>query len=419
MLNGLTHYVNLLTNKINNHLDFEIIYIRPITKSVAMGEGVFETDTGARFPIVALEEKTDEYGFLYYDGLPKILEEEKPKIIMLAETHLHHLLYNEQLQQIIKNNGIKLALKSIPFMLGTYQEELQRLIEKQNKNELPAFNSFPPFVSKIFTKLGVNRLYKKLVLDKKALSGFYNQLQQKKVLYNAVDGHLNYIEKGKEIYGSYGVPAEKIFVTYNSPDTDTYFAVKEKISKEPPILEFNPNRIIHLSRLVEWKRVDMLIKAVANLKNQYPNIELLIIGNGPEEIRLKQMAEDLKVTDSIKFLGGIYDAELFGKYIMSASVYVLAGMGGLSINDAMIFGLPVICSVCDGTEKYLVREGSNGLFFEEGNQQNLESKIAYLFNHPKIRIAMGKNSEKIIKEEINIDTVVDRYVHAFKTIASR
>ena len=61
-----------------------------------------------------------------------------------------------------------------------------------------------------------------------------------------------------------------------------------------------------------------------------------------------------------------------------STVYVLAGMGGLSINDAMCFSLFVICLVCDGTEKDLVADGVNGYFFKEGDANDLVDKISLI-----------------------------------------
>ena len=99
-----------------------------------------------------------------------------------------------------------------------------------------------------------------------------------------------------------------------------------------------------------------------------------------------------------------------------STIYVLAGMGGLSINDAMTYGLPIICSVCDSTEKDLVTDGINGLFFEEGNALDLSKKIDYLLSNSDICKQMGKESEKIISEKININTVAERYYQAFLQI---
>lgn len=418
MLNGLTHYFNLITSKINDQPGIEVFYVYPKTKSVALGEGVFETKAGVNFQLIELEEKTDEINsWLYYDKLEQVLQEVKPAIIMVGETHLGSVLYDEKIKLLIQNLKIKVVLKSIPFKLKKYEEEIADFKQSLSKNILPEFRSLPGFVSKILNLLKANLLYKKVVIDKRSIENFKTSLDKRGKMFTSVDGHVNYIEEAYDIYGSYGVPREKIFVTYNSPDTDTYFAVKEKIKHYPPLLPLNNNRIIHLSRLVEWKRVDMLITAVANLKSKYPDIELLVVGDGPEKANLELQAENLNIKDSVNFLGGVYNANLFGQYIMSSGIYVLAGMGGLSINDAMIFGLPVICSVCDGTEKYLVREGYNGLFFKEGNQQDLEKKISYLFDDPSLRESMGQNSAKIIEEEINIKNVVNRYINAFVTIA--
>ena len=93
-------------------------------------------------------------------------------------------------------------------------------------------------------------------------------------------------------------------------------------------------------------------------------------------------------------------------------------MGGLSINDAMTFSLPVICSVCDGTERDLVYDGVNGFFFRENDAVDLSEKIIALFNDPGLRKKMGEHSFEIIKNKVNLDTVSDRYVNAYKTILS-
>jgi glycosyltransferase involved in cell wall biosynthesis len=91
-------------------------------------------------------------------------------------------------------------------------------------------------------------------------------------------------------------------------------------------------------------------------------------------------------------------------------------MGGLSINEAMLFGKPVICSVCDGTEKKLVRDGFNGYFFENGNLISLKEKISLLLSDKNKIDEFGKNSVSIIKDEVNIHTVVAGYLNAFTNI---
>jgi len=92
------------------------------------------------------------------------------------------------------------------------------------------------------------------------------------------DAHVNYIDEAFDILGSYGVPRERIFITRNSPDTDLLFAVGETIASAEPILPQCEHRLVHVGRLVAWKRVDMLIRAFACIKRDFPDAELLIIG---------------------------------------------------------------------------------------------------------------------------------------------
>lgn len=417
LFHGTTHYFNLITSQINKRPGIEITYIYPRRTSSSMGEGVFQTLEGVNFKLIEMEEKmnsSDQYP--YFVGLEKFILESKPDIILSSDIHLKSLLLDQNLRNVINKLKVKIILKSIPFQVKKYEEQINQFNAHLKNTPLPPFNSMPLPIRKILKSLNIDSLYKYIFIDRQVKKIFYKNLKLQKDLYNFPDAHVNYIEEAFSIYGSYGVPKEKIFITYNSPDTDLLFSIKEKIQNEIPALPKNDFRIIHLSRLVEWKRVDMLVTAVKNLQKEYPQMELLVVGEGPEKEKLMAHAASLGVSDSVKFLGGIYDPAELGKYLMSSSIYILAGMGGLSINDAMIFGLPVICSVCDGTEKYLVREGFNGLYFEAGNQESLESKIKNLFNDPEKRQKMGANSVYITKNEINIHTVVDGYMNAFKYV---
>ena len=139
--------------------------------------------------------------------------------------------------------------------------------------------------------------------------------------------------------------------------------------------------------------MDLLINAFHRTIHSFPDAELVIVGDGPELKHLKQQAAESGLTDSIRFIGAVYDPEKLGAYMNESTVYVLAGMGGLSINDAMTYGMPVLCSVCDGTERDLV------------------------FSSPALCKKMGKESERIIREKINIETVSARYLRAFTILS--
>jgi glycosyltransferase involved in cell wall biosynthesis len=231
--------------------------------------------------------------------------------------------------------------------------------------------------------------------------------ETRKRFSNLVDAHINYLDEAVALHRSYGVPAEKVFITANSPDTDALLATANELKD----VVSNPFRLLHIGRLVKWKQVDLLIEAAIALRAKFPQTELSIVGDGPELEALKAQAAG---HDFIQFHGGIYDPKELGKITCESGIYVLAGMGGLSINEAMCFSKPVVCSVADGTEKRLVREGYNGHYFESGSLDSLKTVIEKLFAHPENIALMGQRSREIIEKEINIHTVLGNYMEAFR-----
>ena len=389
MFSGLPHYYNLILSRLNRVDGLEVVVVVP-RKEDKIGGGVHETEDGINFRTHFLKQRKSLYKY-FFEGFEDVLEEEKPDIVVTVFYFAFSFLHHQATRKVMKKHKIKLIYKDIPFRLPNYEDAVDYFVEQKAKDANP------------IKKIGVN-----------IAARFYRNISSR--LYQSFDAHVNYIEKAYEVFGSYGVPKEKIFVTYNSIDNEVINEQRKEIEHLEPILPDNPHRIFHIGRLIEWKRVDLLIKAVHQLKNKYPKIELLIIGKGPLMNDYKKMVTELGLEKQVNFLGAIYDAKLLGRYFQSCSTYVLAGMGGLSLNETMAWGLPVICSVCDGTEKHLLEDGYNGKFFEEGNLDDLVAKIDFMLEDPERTKQMGQHSLKVIKEKINVHTVIKGYLSAFNYV---
>lgn len=396
--NGLTHYYNLVLSRLNSLPGIELVVIAPVDRGASVGDGVYETKEGINFRLIELKEVRKYKFYTTYRGLADVLREERPSVVIVPENYLRAFLFDPSVVVAMKSIRAGLILKSIPFRQVNYQETLLGISAPG-----VGFASLSPFANNLLRKLGLVWLLKRLLLSVNRRA------------FNLPDAHVNYIE-AYELWSSYGICKDKIFITRNSPDTDMLFATREKIETQPRILPDNPHRLLHVGRLVEWKRVHLLLLAFARVRAHFPDSELLIIGGGPEEVKLKKMAEELQLGASVSFLGSLYDQYLLGQYYKASSLYVLAGMGGLSINEAMCFGLPVLCSVCDGTEKTLVREGFNGRYFKDGDENDLVDKISWFFEHPDQSKQMGLNSEEIIRREVNIHTVINGYIDALRFV---
>ena len=368
-------------------------------------EGVYATQKDVTFNILSLPEKRITSILKSFRGLRSLLVCEQPNIIVYTDYYRNIFLFDWPVIRTVKRQRIRLVMKSIPFRIKKYPDAIA-----DADNIIKSETILPKALRENKYTRGIDypRCFK-WTLGRLSIA-------LKRLSFNVPHAHVNYIEDAYEIYQSYGVPQHKIFITSNSPDTDYLLSIRKQIENDPPIVPASDHRIIHVGRLVESKRVDLLVHALVAVKEEIPDAELIVIGEGPEKQSLIKLAAQLNVLDSIMFVGAVYDANLLGNYILASCVYVLAGMGGLSINDAMCFGRPIICSVCDGTEKRLVKDGYNGLYFEHGNQNDLAQKIVYLLKNSRLQRIMGINSSAIIKNEINIHTVIKGYVDAFEYV---
>ncbi len=395
---ALPHYFKLILNKIAAGTGYEILMIKPAQKGKATGAAVREETENTLFQVIELEEYRAWYGKPFFKDLLPTLKAFQPDIVVITTwPYFLYLTLNPFFYHKLRGLGAKLIARDIPFNYAVW-------------GRVKEFYFSDQFLSENFQD--TTKTWIGFVL-------FWIASLLRRLNLPLADAHINYIDEAKEIIGSYGVPQQKIFVISNSPDTDELLAAFEKVKDRTPLLPANPHRLIHVGRLVQWKRVDLIIEAVKRLQPVYPGIELVVVGFGPELEKLKAQAEREGLTEAVRFVGGVYNSVDLGQYLHESAVYVLGGMGGLSINDAMCFAKPVVCSVADGTEKRLVREGENGYYFNNGDVADLARVLELMLANPERVRAFGERSLEIIKNEINIHTVIEGYRNVFEFVTAK
>ena len=321
--------------------------------------------------------------------LKKVLIEENPDILVVVWPYMLHLFFDRSIYRMMQEKNIRLMVREIPF-------------------QVPPFRKLSYFKTNPVYDENLNLLSKGIGFRLRSLLTMYIR----RFIYKRTNASINYFSGAKDIVSSYGLN-EKAFFYGNSTDTDSLLAVRDTVINSKRLMEEKP-RILHIGRLVKWKKVDLLIDAFNLLSSKYPECELVIIGSGPEKESLEKQVKNLELSDKVIFTGAIHDPLKLGQYMHESSVYVLAGMGGLSINDAMCFSLPVVCSVCDGTETDLITDGVNGFFFNDSDINSLTEKLDIILSDTSTAKKMGEHSFAIIKEKVNMEKFSETYMDAFK-----
>lgn len=231
--------------------------------------------------------------------------------------------------------------------------------------------------------------------------------QRRSSFLRQFDAMISYSQRGADEYAALGFPLERIFVAHNavspppaSPNPD-----------RPPNFNTRPS-ILFVGRLQARKRIELLLRACARLDS---NPRLVIVGDGPEREKLESLARDIYPV--AEFPGARHGSEL-RPYFVEADLFVLPGTGGLAIQEAMSYGLPVIVARGDGTQDDLVRQ-DNGWQIPPDDLDALISTMKDALSDVARLRRMGEESYRIVREEINIEKMVEKFVAALNTLCGK
>lgn len=211
----------------------------------------------------------------------------------------------------------------------------------------------------------------------------------RKILYRYIDAFVLWNKLGKQFVEQIGVPTWKVFC---GPQvmTDDEQGFRRK-NNEPTGLDLLANdqviNLVYVGNLIEIKGVHILIKAIKALRDD--NIQLLIVGSGPWEHKLRNLAGNDKRVVFCGHLEGQEKRNIFKE----SHIFVLPSLHepwGFVVNEAIEWGMPVITTNAVGSANYLVK--SNGYIVHPGDVAALSGAIASMIrDREKMRI-MGKVS---------------------------
>ena len=231
-----------------------------------------------------------------------------------------------------------------------------------------------------------------------------------------------YTERAASIAIKQGCPSDRLFIDYNSMDSDELLTLREQLAKTENKWKDNfynkygiadNGFVLFVSRISREKRLDVLIDAWKLVVEKFKNVQLVVVGSGPGKAEAKQRAQDLG--EHIIFVDGIYETEELAKFYYLASMVVFPGYATLSTHFAMCFGKPIISSQY-GNEAEYVRDGVNGFVYDYGNVEGLAKKIEPLLENKKLAECFGFESERIVREKINVGHMVET-IHSAINVA--
>jgi glycosyltransferase involved in cell wall biosynthesis len=162
----------------------------------------------------------------------------------------------------------------------------------------------------------------------------------------------------------------------------------------------------------------LAIESLHYLKEQIPNIKLMIIGSGESKSNLEKRTGDAGFDKNVIFVGFVNNDDL-PKYYNSADIYIMPTLRveGLPfvLLEAMSCGKPVVASRIGGNIS-VVKDGSNGLLIEPGDILQLAEKVKLIINNPELHKRLSSSARGTIVDNFTSDHMIKKTIDSMRAI---
>ena len=209
-----------------------------------------------------------------------------------------------------------------------------------------------------------------------------------------------------------GIQQDKI-VVINPGVNQTQELNKKTLNKVEDLLKHKSPRLITVARFDKRKNHEKVIMSLRNLKQTYPNIVYICIGDGDEEENIKKLVAELSLQPQVMFFKNI-SSELKNSLIAKSNIFVMPSIihkssiegFGIAYIEAGQYGIPSLGGK-DGGAADAIKHEKTGLICDGNNLDDIYSSINLMLENKKY-LEYGKNAkENSTKFKWNI--IIDEY----------
>ena len=186
-------------------------------------------------------------------------------------------------------------------------------------------------------------------------------------------------------------------------------------------LEWNEKKVLIMTRqLKPIYGIDIFLKAVAQIIKEVPDVRALIVGDGPLELELKNLASSLGLGKFVRFTGRVDRQELV-KYLNAGDIYVSTSYSdgtSLCLLEAMAVGLSAVVTDVPANLEW-IENGHNGFVARRGFTDDVAEALQKFVNNSSLCRTFGDRNLTIAKERADWDKNFDKMLRMFEHVLQR
>lgn len=220
----------------------------------------------------------------------------------------------------------------------------------------------------------------------------------------------------KKVVELYKINAYKVMVIPNGFDLDMW---KKHLSIQP-LEKKSKKRILGVAKFYPRKKMEVLVKAFALVLKKNKGVELILVGNGIELPKLKELVKELEIEECVTFYGNVPERAKMASIYKNCDIFCHPSIQENFSNvllEAMASSKPIVAARAASMPE-IVKDRISGLLFTPNNSEDLAEKLLELLNNDSSRIKLGEEGYNLLINNYLWEDKIKIFIDFFETIVS-
>lgn len=294
----------------------------------------------------------------------------------------------------------------------------------EEKPDLIIVSGFSPATMKVyFRKLikGTPYIIWNGSIPKAGDNQFSLRKLQRKLLCKQASAFVSYGHLAAKYLVNSGASPDSVFVATNTVDTSFFSRETELCRLRYEKTPVSDAIFLVLGYLVPRKQIHHLLECVRIVALRRDDFRVAVLGDGISKESLAEKVKEFGLEKIVTFYGFVQKKDLPDWFARSRALLFQTGydIWGLVANEAMAAGVPVVSSVNAGATNDLISDRENGFRADYKNYEETAAKIEWLIDHPAEAATMGRNAAAFIQNHASLQLSATGFVDAIRFALNR
>jgi len=220
----------------------------------------------------------------------------------------------------------------------------------------------------------------------------------------------------QQIISQPGIKADRVTLIHNAIPCEQFYVPEQHLECRKELgIPLDSTVLGYIGRIQKVKRIDLLLDALQQIRNFYPNIFLVIVGDGDARYKLQSYADKLGISNHIIWTGFRQDIP---RILAALDIYIQTSTNeglSLSLLEAMSAGKTIITTDVGGNSEIITHK-VNGWLLKNSSIDEIVKTTNYLIEHPEVRNRLSTAGFEHVRNVFSLNSMIAGYRNLYQQV---